>query len=131
MELNDIPLRSYEDKGTVFTFYLTNTTMQQVMGLDGETLTITDNLKVIRQFQGLRAVSIENNNGVIAYRAARKLDPDTASVIKELQDNLETTRNQLAAAQAQVATMQEIQDATGDVIDLLIQQSAPTNEEVL
>lgn len=121
MDLNGIPLRSYEDKGTVFNFYLTNCTMADVMKLDGKQLTITDNLKTVRVFVGLRAVSIEDKGNQIVYSAARKLDPDTKSAIEELQSNLLSEREARQELEALV-------DASAEVIDLFIAQSAPEEE---
>ena len=90
LKLNDIELDSYNRVYNQVTFVLKNTTLQDVIALDGSDYTVTDDDTEIAIFEGYVVAGVEYNEAPneVVLRIVRKLDDRTDEAINALDKNV-------------------------------------------
>lgn len=84
MQLNNIPLSTYNAKGNEVTFLL-ECSLGAALSLDGQTLTVTNKDKTVAIFAGYSVCGVETAGEYTRMRAVRKLDEATEAAIAGLE----------------------------------------------
>ena len=109
MKLNDFDLESYAERENEVTFVMPGTVgLDDVMALDGEALTITNNGSEYRKYEGYSLMSAgytDQSAEHVSARFYRKLSDQTEAAISQLDANVAT------AQQTAESAMQAAQEA--------------------
>lgn len=107
MKLNNLELSTFNSKGNVVQFVIEKGfTLEQVLELDGQTLTVTSNDKPYAVFDGYVAVGVKyNESEQVIAEFMRELNDSTAEAIGALQTNFTTIRNSCDTLSSTVSEM--------------------------
>lgn len=86
MQLNTIPLSTYNPKANEATFLL-SCTLAEALALDGQTLTVTSGERTVAVFAGYAVTAVETAGEYTRMTACRKLDEAMAAAITGLDAN--------------------------------------------
>ena len=101
MKLNGIELGGYSARGDEVKFSLPDATVGDVAGLEGQTLTVTDeDGDPVDVFEGYAVATVSVRADAINVTFARKLSDSTAQAIHALEENVRIVRETATATQA-------------------------------
>lgn len=96
MKLNNFTLVGFSEDFNQVTFVLADITLEQAIGLDGETLSITnDENEIQKVFMGYSVVSVGYQGDYVTINCIRQLNDQVASAINGLEANLNTFQNKI------------------------------------
>lgn len=110
MQLNNIPLSTYNPRGNEVTFLL-DCTLGAALSLDGQTLTVTSGERTVAIFAGYSVCGVEAAGDYTRMTAVRKLDEATAAAIEGLDANVAALESRTTDSEAAINAL-----LTGEVM---------------
>lgn len=109
MKLNGIELGGYSARGDEVKFSLPGASVGDVAGLEGQTLTVTDeDGDPVDVFEGYAVATVSVRADAINVTFARKLSDSTAQAIRALEENVRVVRETATATQAVANEAREV-----------------------
>lgn len=109
MLLNDIELGGYSARGDEVKFSLPDASIGDVAGLNGKTLTVTDDDgSPVDVFEGYTVATVSVRADAINVTFTRKLSDSTAQAIHALEENVRIVRETATATQAVANEAREV-----------------------
>lgn len=109
MLLNDIELGGYSARGDEVKFSLPDASLGDVAGLNGKTLTVTDDDgSPVDVFEGYTVATVSVRADAINVIFTRKLSDSTAQAIHALEENVRIVRETATATQAVANEAREV-----------------------
>lgn len=114
MKLNELTLGGYSARGDEVKFSLPDASIGDVAGLNGKTLTVTDDDgSPVDVFEGYTVATVSVRADAINVIFTRKLSDSTAQAIHALEENVRIVRETSAATQAVANEAKEIASQAG------------------
>lgn len=110
MQLNNIPLSTYNTRANEVTFLL-SCTLGAALSLDGETLTVTSGERTVAIFAGYSVCGVEVAGDYVRMTACRKLDEATEAAINGLDANVAALESRTTDSEAAINAL-----LTGEVM---------------
>lgn len=135
MLLNGYTLGGYSARADEASFSLDGCTIEEAAALDGETLTVTDDVgETIEVFEGYVLASVAVSGESVRVRAIRRVEESAEAAIRALEENVRLVRETATATQAvanEARAAANPQLATFAALTLPIVAPALTDEQAL